>query len=173
MTAKVTRRPPQSDSPSTTPPRPALATWHDDVDRLFDSFFPAAFGRSLQGLDPWLGHPFQGFGDLVPSVDVKECADRYEIAAELPGLDVKDVDISVRDGVLHIRGEKKVEKNEEKEAVRISERSYGTFERSFVLPDDADAEAIGAEFAKGVLTVTVRKHDEPVERDKKIEIKPH
>jgi hypothetical protein len=89
MTSRVTRRPPQSESPIpiSAPARAALQCWHDDVNRLFDGFFPAAFGgssqtaigRSLQGLDPWPGHALRGCGELVPSIDVKERTDRYEI----------------------------------------------------------------------------------------------
>ncbi len=171
MTAKGSRRPSERASPP--PSHHSVTNWHDEVDRLFDGFFPAAFGRALQGRDPWLGRPFRSFGEHVPSVDVKEHADRYEIAAELPGLDAKDVELTIKDGVLSIKGEKRSEHSEEAGNVRVSERGFGSFERSFRLPGNADADAIGAEFAKGVLTVTVPKQDDAVEHQRKIEIKPH
>jgi len=161
MTTRVPRRPPEAGSPCVPPSRHPVAGWRDEVDRLFDSFFPAAFGRALPGVDPWVGHPFRELGELVPETGVKERGDHYEIAAELPGLEVGDVELTVRDGVLSIKGETR------------GECSFGSFEQSFLLPRDADQGAIGAEFAEGVLTVTVPKQEEPAEPARKIEIKPH
>ncbi|MBF0324147.1 MAG: Hsp20/alpha crystallin family protein [Alphaproteobacteria bacterium] len=181
MTSRVIRRPPRSDSSVEAPPRQPLQGWHGEVDRLFEGFFPAAFGgssqtafgRALHELDSWLCRPLQGFDEPVPSVDIRELADCYQITTELPGLEAQDVDVTVKDGVLMIHGEKTVERSEDAESVQISERGFGTFERSFRLPEDADAKGIGAEFAKGILIVTVPKQEKAAGRDRKIAVKPH
>ncbi|CAA7615085.1 putative Heat shock protein Hsp20 [Magnetospirillum sp. LM-5] len=169
MTGRVIRRPPRSDSPAESTPSHPLQGWHGEVDRLFEGFFPAAlggssqtaFGRALHELDSWLCRPLQGFDQPVPSVDIRELADCYQITTELPGLDAQDVDVTVKDGVLMIHGEKTVE------------RGIDRFERLFRLPEDADAEGIGAEFATGILTITVPKHEKDAVRDRKIAVKPH
>lgn len=145
----------------------------DEVDRLFDSFFPAAFGRSLFDLDPWRPGAFRVMADMVPQVDVKELADHYEIAAELPGVEAKDVKVTVDKGMLGITGEKHAETAKEEGDMRLSERSFGSFARSFKLPEDADSDAIGAAFVNGVLTVTVPKHEDRAPTVKDIEIKTH
>ncbi|MBC7907445.1 MAG: Hsp20/alpha crystallin family protein [Rhodospirillaceae bacterium] len=157
--------------PASRPSHP-LMTLRDEVDRLFDNFFPSAFGRSLFDLDPWRERSFRSMGDITPHMDVRELDDRFEISAELPGLEDKDVTVKVQGGVLSISGEKKAERTEDKGNVYLSERSYGSFVRSVRLPENADAEGIGAEFAKGVLTVTVPKREGGPD-EKKIEVKVH
>lgn len=158
-------------APASRPSHP-LMTLRDEVDRLFDNFFPSAFGRSLFDLDPWRERTFRSMGDITPHMDVRELADRFEVTAELPGLEEKDVTVKVLSGVLSISGEKKAERTEESGNVHLSERSYGSFVRSVRLPDNADAEGIDAEFAKGVLTVTVPKRAGGA-GEKKIEVKVH
>jgi HSP20 family protein len=150
-----------------------LMTLRDEVDRLFESFFPTAHG--MFELDPFrrAGAAFRSLGDIAPEVDVKETGDRFEITAELPGLDEKDVEVSIRDGILAISGEKKSERKEEKADYHLSERSYGSFTRAFRLPETADEEKVEAEFSKGVLTVSVPKRPEAKRQEKKIEVKAH
>ncbi|MEW5728527.1 MAG: Hsp20/alpha crystallin family protein [Pseudomonadota bacterium] len=150
-----------------------LMTLRDEVDRLFESFFPTAHG--MFDVDPFrrVGAAFRAMGDIAPGVDVKETDDRFEISAELPGMDEKDVNVSIRDGVLAISGEKKAERKEEKADYHLSERSYGSFTRAFRLPETADEEHVSAEFAKGVLTVTVPKRAGTKKEEKKIEVKTH
>lgn len=92
-----------------------------------------------------------------PSMEVIETDNAIEVTTELPGMDEKDVDISVADGVLSIRGEKKIEKDEKKKNYRLIERSYGAFERSVALPQGVDASKIKARMSKGVLKVEVAK----------------
>ena len=131
-----------------------------EVDRLFDNFtrgFPSLAAFDTNG------------GALVPSVDVTESDKEIEITAELPGLEEKDVQISIADNILTIRGEKKAEKEEKDKNYRLVERSYGSFERSLELPSGVDADAIKANIAKGVLRVTVPK-PAPAQ-SKKIEVK--
>lgn len=150
-----------------------LVALRDEVDRLFDSFLPIA--RGVVGMDSFrrLGGAFRALGDIAPEVDLKETDDGIEICAELPGMDEKDVSITVRGGVLSISGEKRAERKEEKADYHLSERSFGAFTRTFRLPEDVDDERIEADFSKGVLTVTVPKKAEAVRPEKKVEIKGH
>jgi HSP20 family protein len=107
----------------------------------------------------------------APAVDVAESEKAYEITAELPGMDEKNVEVKVANGVLAIKGEKNEEKQEEKKDYHLSERRYGSFQRSFRIPEGVDAEKIDANFSKGLLTVKLPKTAEAVKNEKKIEIK--
>lgn len=142
------------------PTRTPGAAWHpfqalhQEIDRLF-----ADFGRGFPSLgrDRFAG-PFWGAGhDLFPAVDVADSGAGYQITAELPGIDEKDVEVTVAEGVLTIKGEKKAEKEEKKKDYYRAERSFGAFQRSFELPDSVDQAKIDANFQKGVLTVTLPK----------------
>ena len=95
----------------------------------------------------------------------------YEISAELPGLDEKDVEVKLANGLLTIRGEKKEEREEKEKDYYLSERRYGAFTRSFQVPEGVDADKVEARFAKGVLTVTLPKTAEAQKQEKKIEVK--
>jgi HSP20 family protein len=105
----------------------------------------------------------------IPSVEVKENGKAYSVTVELPGLDEKDVKVTVEDDVLSISGEKKIEHTDEK--THFSERSYGSFARSFTLPSDADRNTIVARFAKGVLTLEIAKTASAPVQGKQIEVK--
>lgn len=104
----------------------------------------------------------------IPSVEVKENGKAYSVIVELPGLDEKDVKVMIEDDVLSISGEKKVEHTDEK--THFSERSYGSFTRSFTLPSDADRNAVTAKFAKGVLTLEIAKTAGAPAQGKRIEV---
>jgi HSP20 family protein len=125
-----------------------------EIDRVFDRFngfsaWPTIFR------EPWpsaLGE--RGFS---PSMEVTETDNAIEVSTELPGMDEKDVEISVADGVLTIRGEKKFEKDEKKKNYRVVERSYGSFERAVALPSGVDASKVKAKMTKGVLKVEIPK----------------
>ncbi len=134
-----------------------------EVDRVFDEF--------TRGF-PSFGLPALGSADgpdLMPRMDVSETEKEFEITAELPGLEEKDVQVNVADGVLTIRGEKKAEKEERDKNYHMVERSYGSFARSLELPKGVDADAIKASIVNGVLKVSVPK---PVPAQvKKIEVK--
>jgi HSP20 family protein len=93
----------------------------------------------------------------MPRIDVKTSGDDMVVYAELPGLDRDDIDVEVTDGVLTIKGERKSEKESEKEGWLIRERSYGAFQRSLVLPEGVNPEAIRADYKDGVLEVHVPK----------------
>ena len=107
----------------------------------------------------------------MPPADVSETDNAYEITAELPGMDEKNVEVKVANGVLTIRGEKQDEKEEKKKGYHMRERSYGSFERSFQVPDGVDADKIEANFKKGVLTVILPKSAEAQKAEKKITVK--
>jgi HSP20 family protein len=94
-----------------------------------------------------------------PAVDIKEEADRFLITADLPGVDPKDIEITMDNGVLTIRGERKSETRDEQEGYKRVERVSGAFYRRFSLPDTADAERIEAKGKDGVLEVTLPKHE--------------
>ena len=106
----------------------------------------------------------------MPKVEVKENDKAYTVTVELPGLEEKDVKVQVEDDVLSISGEKKVEQMDDK--THYSERSYGSFTRTFTLPADADGNAVTARFAKGVLTVEIAKTAKPSPKVKQVEVKP-
>lgn len=108
---------------------------------------------------------------MAPRVDVTEDENAYEITAEMPGVEEKDVEVTVKENRLTLRGEKKSEKEEKKKDYHMTERSYGSFERSFRLPADVMADKIKADFAKGVLTLTLPKTPEAKSKERKIAIK--
>ncbi len=138
-------------------------TLQREVDRVFDEFT-----RGLPGF-PWPAMGSAGVPDLTPRMDVTETDKEFEVTAELPGLEEKDVQVNVADGVLTVRGEKKTEKEEKDRNYHLLERSYGSFSRSLELPEGVNADAIKASIAKGVLKVTVPK-PAPAQV-KKIEVK--
>ena len=107
----------------------------------------------------------------VPAVDVSETDKAYEITAELPGMDEKNVEVKLANDVLTIKGEKQDEKEEKRKDYYMRERSFGSFQRSFQVPDGVDADKIEANFKKGVLTVTLPKSTEAQKAEKKIAVK--
>jgi HSP20 family protein len=113
-----------------------------EMDRLFEDFFRAPLVDGIA---------LSSNGHAWPSLEVKESDDHVTVTAELPGLTENDVEVMVDDGVLTLRGEKKCEHEERDQG--WSERYYGHFERSVVLPEGADEENCRAEFRNGVLTV--------------------
>jgi HSP20 family protein len=128
-----------------------------EIDRLFDDFTRA------------LPAPTFTASELTPSIDVTETDKQFEITAELPGLEEKDVQVNVADNVLTIQGEKKAAKEEKDKSYRIFERRYGSFMRSLELPNGVDADAIKATLTNGVLNVIIPKT--PAAQVKKVEVK--
>ncbi len=119
-----------------------------EIDRLFDDFT-----RGLNVVGP------QGQSTLMPKVDVTETDKEIVVTAELPGLERKDIDISLEDDVLTIRGEKRVEeeKKDDKKNYHVSERIYGVFYRALELPAGIDPKSIQATMSNGVLKITIPK----------------
>ena len=108
----------------------------------------------------------------IPAVDVVESEKAYELTAELPGMDEKNIEVKVVNGNLTIKGEKQEEEKEErKKDYYLHERNFGSFERSSGIPDSVDADKIEASFKKGVLAVTLTKKAEAQKPAKKIEVK--
>lgn len=137
------------------------------MNRMFDDFF-GDFSELPLSRFPALGRLGDGF---IPRMDVAETDKEITLNAELAGIDEKDVDVTLQDNVLTIRGEKKAEHEEKNRRCCLTERSYGTFSRSVTLPAEVQQDKIQATFKKGVLTVRLPKS--PVEETKatKIEIK--
>lgn len=141
-----------------------LMPLHQGIDRLFSDFFGADLPRLAR---------FQWDGGFSPSMDVSETDGQLEVTAELPSLDEKDVEVSVSDGVLTIKGEKKSEtKEEDKDRSHYRlERSYGSFRCSFQLPQGVDADKVSASFDKGVLKISIAKTEAARTATRKIEVK--
>ena len=97
--------------------------------------------------------------DWTPAVDIKEEQDHFLIKADIPGVDPKDIEVHMENGVLTIKGERESEKKEEREGYKRIERSRGTFYRRFTLPETADADKINAKSLHGVLEITIPKHE--------------
>lgn len=108
---------------------------------------------------------------FVPAVDVYEDAEALVLRAELPGIDAKDVDVSIDKNVLTLRGERKLHRAEDKEGWHRVESSYGTFTRSFTLPQNVDTESIAAEMDKGILTLRLAKKSAPQARKVAVSVK--
>jgi HSP20 family protein len=106
----------------------------------------------------------------MPAVDIRESKDAFEVTAELPGIDPKDVDVSVQENTLTIRGERRREEVKEAETVHRVEREHGVFERSFSLPRSADADKIQAKYHDGVLSLNVPKREEAKPKSLKINV---
>lgn len=144
-------------------PRDVFSAMRDDMDRLFERFehgwprWPTLFSR-----DERL---------TVPELDVRESTNAITVEAELPGVDEKDITVTLTNGILTIKGEKKQEKEEKGESYHLTERNFGSFERSIRLPDTIDDAKVEAKFDKGVLKVTAAKKPEAVKAERKIEIK--
>ena len=150
-----------------------LARLRTDMERMFEDFF-SGVSSSLSGRKGAV-EPFRTvermFTGSAPAVDLVEKENAYELSAELPGLDDKDVRLSLKDDVLTLSGEKKEQTEEKKQGYHFSERRFGAFRRSFRLPDDVDQDKIEANFKKGVLTITLPKNPEAAKNEKKIEVK--
>lgn len=128
---------------------------------------PYSLARELLNWDPFVsGRPTSAF---APTFEVKETTDAFVLRADVPGVEEKDLDIAVHNGVLTVSGSRSAEERKEGESFAIYERQYGSFSRSFALPDMADGERIEAKLTNGVLTLSIAKKAEA--KPRKIEIK--
>jgi len=170
MAENVTKLPVRSETME--PSWPPFEGLRQEIDRLFDDFglgFRWPFGRSLFAAEPLFRRRMTWA--KMPAVDVVESEKAYEITADLPGMDEKNIEVKITDGVMTIKGEKQEEKEEKKKDYYLQERGFGSFQRSFELPDTVDPDKIEASFKKGVLTVTIPKKAEAQKPAKKIEVK--
>jgi HSP20 family protein len=159
----------------TTPARTpdAWRSFRSEMDRLFDRFgggfgFPA-FRRMFETEPGWGAE--SSFSFTAPAVDVTEDDKSYRITAELPGLEDKNIDVTVSGDMLTLKGEKRYEKEDKDKSHYMSERAYGSFERAFMLPDNIERDKIAADLSKGVLTITLPKTAAAQKPQKKIEVK--
>lgn len=128
---------------------PSLRVFEDTVNRLFAE----PNGR------PW-----------VPPVDIKETENELVVIADVPGIDMKDIDVRMENGTLTVRGERKFERGTEEGGWHRLERPYGTFERVFTMPDTVDAEGVKADYKNGTLTITLPKKEIAKPRQIKVHV---
>jgi HSP20 family protein len=147
-------------------PGASFGDFRKQMDDLVENFFGRPFGVHT-GTD--IAFP-NGNGMISPAIDVSENDKTITLTAELPGMEEKDVDLTVRNGVMTLKGEKKYEHKEEKEDTHVMERRYGSFQRIMTLPDSVDQNRIEAKFDKGVLKVTMPKTAEAKSKARKIAI---
>ena len=143
--------------------RPVFQSLHDEIDRVFDDF----------------RETFSGFGDqtelsktslLTPKIDVSESENTVDISAELPGVKEEDIDVTVTDNILTIKGQKSAEREEKEKDYHLVERSQGSFMRSIPLGFSVDDSKVEANISDGVLKISITKPAEVKEKTKKIAI---
>ncbi len=131
-----------------------------EMDRLWDTFlFGRPQTRALQEIAGWL-----------PAIDVAETKGEIVVTVEIPGMDARDLDISLNEGTLTIKGEKKQEKEEKEQNYHLIERRYGTFVRSIPLPMGVESNKVTASYKDGVLKITLPKSEEAKKNEIKIKV---
>jgi HSP20 family protein len=143
----------------------SLSTLQEEMNRMFDDFFHGVFPASYR-------RPEAGMAEFAPSIDVSETGKAIKVTAELPGMEEKDISVTLDEDYLIISGERKEEKKEEKEEYYHREMSYGSFQRAIPLSTKVDAAKTEASFKNGVLKVSLPKiPGAGREKGKKIKIK--
>ena len=170
VAVKTQRR---SRAPSrTVKPRRPFENLRREVDRAFEDFimdpFRLPFRRPAFDIEPFW-QPASWI--TAPAIDLIERDDAFELTADMPGLEAKDVEVKVANGVLTVKGEKQLEKEEKREDFHLRERRFNSFERSIRIPDGVDTEKIAASFKNGVLEVVMPKTAEALKSVKKVEVK--
>jgi HSP20 family protein len=138
-----------------------LVTLRNEMDRLFDAFVREPFGA--------VDWPFAGAGGWAPAVDLAENDQEVTVRAEMPGIDPKDLDVTISGNQLVISGEKKESSEDQGKDYYHSETRYGSFRRAVPLPEGIDSENVDAQYANGVLTLRLKKT--PAAAAKRIEVK--
>ena len=160
------------------PPAGAMQAWRPfeslrrEVDRLFEDFtmnpFRLPFRRPAFDIEPfWQPESWVA----APAMDLVERDNAFELTAEMPGLEEKNIDVRVANGLLTVRGEREESKEEKKEDFHLRERRFNSFERSIRIPEGVDLDKVEASFKNGVLHVTMPKTPEAQKPVKKIEVK--
>ena len=129
-----------------------------EMDRLWDSFFERRPAKLEEG------------GEFLPALDLAETGNELVVKCEVPGLDPKDIDISLSDGMLTIKGEKKQEREEKETDYHLVERSYEAFTRSIQLPKEVQGDKISASYKNGILKITLPKSEEAKKKEIKIKV---
>ena len=173
MAESATKQPVKNETKAPAPSGwSSLENLRREMDRLVDDF------RFDFGWSPFRNRRFDvaplvpreiSWG-AVPAVDIAEKDNAYEISAELPGMDEKDVEVKYASGLITIKGEKQEEKEEKRKDYHLSERRYGSFQRAFSLPEGADPDKLEATFKNGVLKITLPKSAEAQRKERKIAI---
>ncbi len=156
-----------------------LATLREEVDNLFERFsedWPSL--PRLWGGGNW-SYPIAEFErgfklprfEITPRVDVSENDNAYDITMELPGMSDKDIELTLSDDSLTVKGEKKVEREEKKKNYHVSERSYGSFQRTFRVPSGVDQSKVDASYSKGVLNISLPKTEVSKNSKRSIKVK--
>jgi HSP20 family protein len=141
-------------------PRDIFSTIRSEMDRMFERGFPRfpLFRADNASV-------------MLPELDVRENATAITVEAELPGVEEKNISVTLSNNILSIKGEKKQDREEKIENYYLAERSYGVFERSLQLPDSIDETKVDAKFDNGVLKIIATKRPEAVKAQRKIEIR--
>jgi len=154
----------------------SLELMRDEMERMMQRFmgndWAAGMGRVPMFKDWSRAAAEMPFAAMLsaPKADMSETDGEYELSVELPGLDEKDIELTLTDRSLVLKGEKKAEKESDDKDYHFSERSYGSIRRQFVLPENVDRDAMKAQFTKGVLKVTLPKTAESKEKSRRIEV---
>lgn len=143
--------------------RQEMETFQSNIDRLFSNFFTGSASRLM--LEPWGGE------DMLPAINEYEDKKAYHVSMELPGMDEKDVDVTLNEGVLTIRGEKKTDDEEKGKDFYRVERSYGSIYRTISVPVEVDESKVQACFKKGVLHIDLPKSEEAQKKIRHIDVK--
>lgn len=148
----------------------AWQTFRSEMERFFDHGFRTPPFWHVFDVEPYWNH--RGAQEiLTPAIDASVDDKAYTITVELPGLDEKNLDVTLAGDELILKGEKLQEKEEKEKSFYVSERFYGSFRRSFHLPENIDCDKIVADFNKGILTITMPKSAETLKPAKKIDVK--
>ena len=131
----------------------------DDMDSMIHSFFNTDWNFPVRDTRDW-----------SPAVDVKETDNSFILTADIPGLTKKDIKVNVANGKLSISGERTYETDQENDNYHYRERRFGTFDRSFNLPDTVDEEKISASFKIGILNVSLPKHENILPKEREIKV---
>lgn len=131
----------------------------ENFNRLFSEQFGRFFGEGETGARTW-----------TPAVDIFETDQNLVLKAELPGFDPKDVEVRIEDGTLYLKGERKFENETKQQNYHRIERSYGTFSRTFTVPNSINSDNVKAEYRDGVLTLTLPKREEAKPKTVKIQV---
>ena len=131
----------------------------DDMDTMIHSFFNTDWNFPVRDTRNW-----------SPAVDVKETDNSFVLTSDIPGLTKKDIKVNVANGKLSISGERTYETDQENDNYHYRERRFGTFDRSFKLPDTVDEEKISASFKNGILNVVLPKHANILPKERKIKV---
>ena len=152
------------EAAQTRAPMDPFTAMRTEMDQVFENFL----GRGWPSLPNLMKSSDESL--VVPSMDIRENGSEIVIEAELPGMEEKDIDVSLKNGMLTIKGEKRSEEEKKEDDYHLTERRYGSFQRSFRVPDTVNEDKIDAHLEKGVLHVKMAKKPEAAGTAKKISV---